>query len=524
MNRSHVSGEETTLDVPNRSDSAGVAPGTPAADLEQAAGPEAVPPAGGIPSRNLGWRIFKNSATQAAGRVFIALLRLLIFGAIVRSLGTGTFSEYSLILSILMIADWLVDFGTGDIFVREVSRQPQRTTRLLRVLTATKFLQIPTALVIVAAILLVLQYRTQIVLAGLVGATNVVFFAGVLVYRGIFRATLTMEREIAAEMVSVLIMLPLVLLVCAYGGGLIALVGCHTISRAVFCGGCFLLGRSRYRPSVRGVSWPDVRSSLVSSAPIGVIGFLVVGYEILDLVLLSKLAGLSDLAYFAGAQKLVWPLLVVLGSVGGSFYPVIASYWPHARDQFERACQRALESTMLVAGLAICTIIAGAEFFMGLLGPDLVAGALALKVLAVLCAVKAISTTLGPVLYVVNAQKKALKLVVIAVAVKTAVISALAWRFGYMGVVFGALAVEICFVAAPSLYLVQRLTGYRLRWGVPLKVAIITAAAVLASWLVLPTGGLLAAALAPAIYVPLALLSGAVRLSEVRSLLRWKTS
>jgi hypothetical protein len=56
--------------------------------------------------------------------------------------------------------------------------------------------------------------------------------------------------------------------------------------------------------------------------------------------------------------------------------------------------------------------------------------------------------------------------------------------------------------------------------GVPVKVALITAASALVSRLLMSPGGLSAAALAPALFVPLAFATGAVRLSEIRSLLR----
>jgi O-antigen/teichoic acid export membrane protein len=495
-----------------------------AVDLQPETHPKTVIPVTGMPYQNLGRSIFKNSAALATGRILIALLRLFIAGIIVRSLGAKTFTEYVLVLGILTIADWLVDFGTSDIFVREACREPQSMSHLLRVLTAAKLVQIPVAVVIVAMILLVLQYPAQILLAGLVGAVNLFFFGGTLLYRVIFRTKLTMEREIAAELVSVLAMIPLVILVCASNWGLIALVGCHTISRAIFFGICLLLGKEHYWPSLQGVAWLDVSSILRSSAAIGIVGFLVGVYEILDIILISKLGNLSDLAFFSGAQKLVWPLLMVLSSVGGTFYPVIASYWPHSRDKFNRICQRALESVVLLAGLAVCILLAGAEFFIGLLGPELVNGAPALRVLAVLCVVKAISATLGPVLYILHAQKKALQLVALALVLKAAVIAILAPRFGYMGVAYGALSVEVCFVLVPSLYLFQRFSGYRLHWIVPLKMAMITTVAALASQLLLLPGTLTAALLAPALYIPLAFLSGAGRLSDVRSLLKGRIS
>jgi len=483
------------------------------------------PPAGpawGL-AENLGWSVFKNTAAQGVGRLLIALSRLVVAGIIVRSFGKITFAEYSLIFGILAIAEWLIDFGVTEVFVREICRDPARAPGLLRIVTAAKFVQIAVAYAVLVAILLALRYPAKIVEAGLVGGAGMIFYGGVLVYRVSFKASLTMERDVAAELLSVLVAVPLVWLACHYGAGLSILVGCHFVSRAVFFGLAFLFGKSRYRPSVKGVTWRDIREGVRASAAIGTIGFLVGIYEAVGILLLSKLGTLSGLAYYSGAQRLVWPILMALASVGATLYPVLSSYWPHARADFERACQKGLNTVVVLGGLALCCLVAGADFFMGLIGPDIVPGAPALRVLAVLCFFKAISATLGPVLYVVHAQRYALQFIAVAVAVKAVVIAALVPRFGYMGVAYGSLGVEVCCAVVPCVYVLQRFSGYRVRWLVPLKVAAIAAVAAAAPRLLVSGSGLSAAIAAAAIYGPLVFLSRAVRLSDVRSLLSRRT-
>ncbi len=499
-----------------------ISPGAPTVKLNQPAPPGDVPPTLGVPTNDLVRSVFKNSASQVAGRLFIAICRLVIAGFIIRSSGKGMFGEFSLVFGILSIADWLVDFGTTEVFVREICREPEQGTRLLRILTAAKIVQIPAAFLGLTAIMLLLRYPASIVAAGLVGGANVLFFGGTLIYRVLFRATLTIEREVVAELLSVVAMIPLVALACRSGGGLIVLMGCHLISRGIYFGLCFLFGRSRYRFSLQGVTKQDVNWGLRSSVAIGTIGFLVGGYEILDILLLSKLASFSELAYYSAAQRLIWPTLMAVAAVAGTFYPVMASYWPQDRFRFEEACQRGLDTVLVLGGFALCSVLAAAEFFMGLLGPELANGAPVLRVLALLCFVKAITSTVGPVLYVVKAQRQALQFIGIAVAAKAAVIALLTPRYGYMGVAFGALIAETFFAAVPAIYLIRKLSGFRVRWTVPLKVAMITMVAAVVPWL-LSVKGLPAAVAAPGLYIPLAFLSGAVRLSEVQSLLKWKT-
>jgi O-antigen/teichoic acid export membrane protein len=477
------------------------------------------PPALTLPSDNVGRNVFKNSVAQVVGRVGVALLRLVIAGILLRAYGKELFGQYSLLFGVLTIADWLVDFGTTDVFVRELCRTPEDSTRLLRILTAAKLFQGPAGFAALAMILFALRYPADVTQAGIIGGINLFFFAGVLIFRVIFRATLTTEREAVAELISVAAMVPLVAVTARLGGALPALFVCHVLSRGIFFGACFVMGRNKFQLSVSGVTARDVLDSLRSSAAIGAIGFLVGGYETLDVVILSKVASLSDLAYFSGAQRLVWPMLLVLASVAGTFYPVYASFWAHDRRAFHRTCQQALNTIVVLAGLPLSSVLAGAAFYMGLLGSSMVPGSPALRWLAILCLVKAITSTLGPILYVVRAQKSVLKFIGFAVGAKAAAIIFLAPRYGYLGAIAGALGVEIIFAAIPTVYLVRRLAGLRIEWATPVKVVGLIAASALVPRMTLSHDGMAAALASAGMYTGLAFLTRTVHLDQIRLLL-----
>lgn len=479
-----------------------------------------------LPEGDLRWSILKNTMAQVVGRNFISLSRLAVAALIVRAFGKTVFGEYSLIFGILSIGEWLLDFGTTETFVREICRDPERRDSLLRTVTRARLWQIPAACALVAVILLALRYPMPVVQAGLVGAGSLIFFGGVLVYRVLFRATLSMERELAAEFLSVIAILPLVYAVGRNGLGLSALLGCHLVSRVIFLALCVLFGRSRFRLSIQGATGLEARDALRSASPIGVIGLLVAVYESMDVLVLSKLAGVGDVAYYSAAQRLIWPMLIGLSSIGSTLYPIAASYWPRQKPLFEQACQRGVDTVVVLAGFAICAVASGAEFFMGLLGRDLVAGAPALRILAALCFVKAITSTVGPVLYVLNAQKQTLRFIVVAVGAKLAVLALLAPRFGYRGVALGALGVEICFSIFPAVRLFQKFSGYRLNWSVTLRTFAVIVFAAWTGHLLSGDNYLAAAAIGVALYAPLIFLSGAARFSELQTLVRlkWRTA
>ena len=465
--------------------------------------------------RGLLARVLRNSVSMTAGRVGAAVARLAVAAIVVRMAGATTFAEYVLVLGILAIAEWLLDFGTTEIAVRDLC-QPAATgiaaAPLLRAVARSKLLLAPVAVLCFLFTLLALRYPAHVQQAGFVTALTLLPMAAVSVYRVVFKAQLHMGRELAAELLSVLLSIPFIVAALQAGGGLMALMLCHAGSRLVFLVLCVVFGRALgafpgalAEPQGRN----DVRQLLREAAPIGLIGLLVAVYEALDVLFLSKLGQPLELAWYSGAQRIVWPALMVLTAVGGSLYPALARRWPDVQGRFATDTQAALESVLLLAGLSAATAFAGAEFLLGLLGPQLVPGAAVMRLLAVLVFVKAVAAALGPVLYIVGAQTGALKFIARALLVKALVIWLLVSQVGYLGVAVAAILVEVLFAAVPTVRLLQSRSTWRLAWARPLRIAGVTVLSALAA-LLIGGGGVVSAVLAPLFFVPLAWVCRAV--------------
>ena len=475
------------------------------------------PPAAATPRVHSAARVLRNTLALALGRNLIALMRLGMLAIVARSLGTGTFGQYALLIALMQVAEGLLDFGSNEVFVREVSSQPARRSHLLRVLATGRLLQAPLAWAALVGATVVLGYDRPIVEAAAIGGLSLVFLGGVLVYRVVFRTELTMEREIAAELVSVVAMIGGLLWVAHSGGGIVEVMACHAASRAIYFAMAWLLGRREFAFSLAGVTRADLAWSWRICAAVGVLGFLGMAYDPIDVMVLSRLRGFEDTAHFAAAQRLAWPLLMTLAAVGGTLYSVAAAAWPHDLPGLERACQRGFDAVAVFGLAAVTGGIAGAEFLLTLIGPEMVAGAPAFGILLVLCVVKSISMTLGPVLLVVRAQRAALAIVGSALAIKVLACLAIVPRFGFVGLAWTALVVEIVCVAIPAVIVVSRLAGIRLRYGVPIRAALICAIATVATEAWLGPHGPLPALVAPTIYVALAIATATLRLADLRA-------
>jgi len=465
-------------------------------------------------------RIFRNAFALAIGRNLNSLARLVIASMVVRGLGAETFGIYSVIVALLAIADWILDFGTTDVFVRELVKNPERYQRLRKSLIAFKLVQTPVSIVLMILALVSLNFSADLIRAGVVACLSLTFFWGVAVYRSIFKATLTMEREMVAEFFSVVVMIPLILIAIRFDLGISGLMWSLVLSRAVFLSGCAILANGERSLSIDGVDREDIVWLARSSLVIGVIGLLIVINLSVEMILLSRLSDLSDVAYYSAAQKLVWPVFMVLGALGVSYYPVLAAQYPRSGEQFGQTCQQLLNLTVLAGGAAICGIYCGAEFLLSILGAELVPAAAALRILAVAFVVKAVAGVIGPVLFIVHAQNRAIRYYSVALIIKTTAIYLLAPTYGFVGTAYISLVTEALFITPLTLFYVWRLTRFRPKLTTAGPVVVMTVASIGLAGLVLEQGTFLCAVAAVVAYCALLLIFRVVTFDSIRLLMR----
>jgi O-antigen/teichoic acid export membrane protein len=463
--------------------------------------------------------VFRSSTAQMAARVVLALSRLFVAALIVRAFGPERYGEYSLVLVLTAVPEWIVDFGSNDIFVRELSRHPGRRELLLKALTATKVVQVAAAYAVLVALLLVMRYPAPILRASLIAGLVLFLHAGILVYRALFKANLTLEWDVLGEVAGVLTMVPFLWAACRLQAPLEVLALCHVGSRCVYLGVALALGSRTFRLSLRGVSWPDVRLGLRQSAAIGVAGLVVGVYEMLDALVLSKASPPAQLGYYSAAQKLLWPLIAVLGSVGTALFPVLSSTFGSQPERFRRYLQGGLEAVMLLSAFLLSGVAAGADFALGLLGGSMLPAGDVLRVLALACFAKAITTTLGPVLYVTGSQAYALWVIGAGTLVKAGLLLVVVPRYGALGAALSLLAVEVLVGLAPTVLLVQHFTRCRLDWTPALRVILALLPAHAIPWALGMRGSFTAGVLCGALFLAGALLTGALKPREWRDLM-----
>jgi O-antigen/teichoic acid export membrane protein len=431
-----------------------------------------------VPTRHLGWSIVKNIGGQSAGKLALTVARFVIAAIIVKVAGKESFGEYALVLSFLLIGEWLADFGLTDICVRAICQDPGSESEHLGALGLAKLVQGLGACVVIALAVVAIGYPTRILEAVGVGSIGMLCYAAAQVYRAGFKVRMQMERDVAAELLGVLVMVPLTYAACVRGLGLPWLIGCHAVSRFVFLMSLALFSkvRARHLWSLRASA--EARAAFLVAAPLGISGLCAAVYDQLDPILLHRLSGPGEVAHYSGAMRFVWPVTVIVQAICGSVFPVLSASWQKDSARFRLVFQRCMDLSVFVAAGAVATVYCGSEALVGLFGKEMAESAEVLRILVLAIFARAINNALVVSFIVAGGVKFAFFVSVASLVAKFIVLIIVIPRHGSIGAAYGDVACEWLTGVLPVLLITQRLIRYRVQWTILLKTGVAIAAAV----------------------------------------------
>lgn len=424
-----------------------------------------------LPAPKVTWLVFKNAVVQAGGRNLGTVAKFIGYILIVRIYGPEWFGQFSVIIALLAISEVLLEFGYGDIFVRDLCQEPENRHRLLSALAYSKLFQIVAAYALLVFLLLVLRYPRELTLVGLVAGLELVFMGVVMVYRVVFKADLQMERDAIGEIVCSLVFLGFVVWICTRGLGFYAMFCGFVISRGIYSLIALSLGHREF--DLRTSRWDtaEVRSKFMAAMPFGLSIFTAVLFNSQDILMLSKMDTMHSVGIYSVAYRFVHPLVIVAVSLMAGLFPILASYWGQRMDELRRLYQLGVDLSIALAGMAFCFIYASAGFLVSLWGENAIEATFTLKVLGFAIAAFFVSSMVGPMWVMVRARWLALCLGFTGVLFNFLLNWVLIPRYSCLGAAIATVLTEVGLMF-PGFWYIQRKIGLRLRWWKVPKVAV----------------------------------------------------
>jgi O-antigen/teichoic acid export membrane protein len=245
-------------------------------------------------------------------------------------------------------------------------------------------------------------------------------------------------------------------------------------------------------------------------------------YARADVFVLSSLGSWRDVGLYSAALRLVDLARTVTPAYARAMYPVLARLRAAGPAEYAAAAVRATRDGLLLTMPIVLGLYGCADLVIRLLfGADLAGAGDILRILAWAVVPFSIAIVLAQVLFAADRQAVDLGVNVISMAVSVGSAAILVPRFGAAG---AAVAV----VAASSVYATLQYAGV-LRWAAPLglgpdllRVAVLTATALVVLWGFSWAGPMIATSLALAVLGAGCALFGFVPMGEVRRRLGWR--
>jgi O-antigen/teichoic acid export membrane protein len=463
--------------------------------------------------------ILRNAGSQIGGRLAISLGRMLAALLIVRYSGADRFGEYALVINFSVLFEWLVDFGQTDIAVRDICQQPRRAGNILRALFHLKLVQSAALSLLLPALLWLMRYPSDIVWAGLVSGLTLPFYAGVTIFRTVFKVRMRMELDVLAELGGLAVMLPLTWYVASMHGSVASLVACYAFARLVFLLLMIAFDGDRRATLGTNASRADTIGAFRQAFPLGAAGLMVAVYDSMAIVMLSKLSDLHAVAQYAAVTRFVYPVIIVVQSLTSAFYPLLSEAWRTSPRNVAHLQQLSLEFSLLVAGGLFCAVFTSADFLMALIGPSLADAAGLLRLVSVVLLIRSVTMAMSPLIIIAGRQTQTMWLTAAAVLLNFVGILALVPRFGVAGVAFGYLGIELFVSLVPVWLLGLRYSGIRLDYASPVKILLSAVATALLCSLPPVSGTLWGGIAGGFLFLALVVLTGAVSPSRLKMLM-----
>jgi len=461
--------------------------------------------------------VVSNAASLTGGRILLALLRFVVALVIVQRAGLEMFGEFALVLSFVLVAEWLSDFGLGDIAVRQISANQRRWDATMGALAVSKAAQGVLASAAMWGAIALLGYPEHMVRSGLIAGGAVILYAGVQVYRVGFRANMQMGRDVGAEVISAVVFLAAIWLATDANASLEVLTLCYVLSRAVNLVAAGLLAGGWPKISFGRDFRLELRVLVASCVPLGLSGLLVSAYDAMDAIALSRWSTSGEVGVFTVAMRIMMLAVVAEQALATAVFPMLARQWTQDRESFVRTFQAVLDWGMVVGGALFCALYAGALGLGSLAKQDPHAIADVLQVLSWAILARVVVTLIGPMVVISGRLHYAVWIQATIAAAKWLALMAMAPQ-GAMGAATAYLIAEIGVALLPAVIFCQRAAGVWLNWSVPVKTLASAATVAAATKLLGLEGSLLHGALAMVAYLALAAATGAVRMQPLRQL------
>jgi O-antigen/teichoic acid export membrane protein len=496
--------------------------------------------------------VAKNTAFQAGGKVVGLALSLISAGMIFPYLGEGGVGQYTAILSLLQIFGIMMDFGLYIVLIKRISvldetSAPQvNNIFTLRLLSGVIFLSLAPLTAWIVSFYSDF-YTSEIILGVALTTLFFLFISLNQLLSAIFQKHLKTGWIALAELLGKIALLGMTVLVISQGWGLLWVMATLVVSSGINFVVNFIASRRYFK--IRLAADLTIWKSVMKEAwPIGVSIAFALLYFKGDTVLLTFYETEEIVGEYGAPYKILEVLVTFPAIFTGLVLPPLTQAWRQKKmDDFRSVLQKSFDALLMIALPMVAGTLVLAPYIMDLLVPEGFTNSdRMLQILMVATGAIFIGTLFGYAVPALEKQKTMMWGYIAIALTSLAAYLVVIPRYSIEGAAWVTVYSEVMVMLIAGV-IVLNTTNVRLRWSGVLR----TTAAALLMWAVLVTiqpafVETLQAILAEfevtlstrgfavlflgvtvpfgaAVYATVLLLSGALRMDDVKAILRMRS-
>ena len=412
-------------------------------------------------------RVAWNTGAQAVGKAVVLAIGLASVVITTRYLGATDYGKVALAFALVQMLGVLADVGLLTVVVREISRDPAVTDRLVGNALVLRLLLSVALLALAALVSLALSWDTDVRVAVLIAGVPFVLGLVNSALVAVLQARLRMDRAVVADVLGRAAAFAALVVVVSLDAGFYAVVATAAVGAlaTLVVTWAIVSREANPRPRAEREVW---RGLLVMALPVGAALAVSELYFRLDTLLVSAFRPYDEVGLYALSYRIVELIGILPAIVMTSVFPLLARYLEESRELAARTVDAAGDLFVAVGAPIAAGGLVVAPDLVRLLGGEEFAGAAdPLRLLLFSVALAFVSGLFGHALIAGGRQRSALRLGVSALVFNLVLNVALVPPFGIEAAAAVALASEVLLVAG-GLILVRRDLGlnprFRLLW------------------------------------------------------------
>ena len=405
----------------------------------------------------------RSLGSAAASKFGSALCGVVTFGFLARALGARGLGEYRTVLTLLLFAGAIFDFGLYPLTLREIAQPEVDRTRILGSAVGLRLVSMCLAIAILAVVVSVAGFDPTVCTGVWIAGGGWVLLQLHEMLKAVFQFKMAQHRSAIAEMAGVALTL---LLIIGLAGSGVGAAGMLVATAIGFCltGGLAWYYAFQLLPFRPGFDLSVWRHFIVTCVPFAVSAILLIVRLRVDLLLLSVLRPPVEVGLYDAPVK-VYELLLSLASIlGGLMTPAFIQDLGAERT-LARRLNAGIAATAIFGALSFAVLFECAQPIVTLLaGSNFTQAAAPLRIIAAAAGLAGVTSILRFAAIALNQQARMTRADLAGVGLAFVAHLILIPRFGLMGAAAGRVVGDVVTLAVAAWSLRAHLRSAALRF------------------------------------------------------------